>query len=206
MIEIVMGTLAMTSLLDRPAGSQRALVTYAERAWNRASIVREPDTPYHLSMFADQRLARKVHVVRGQHVMLDVDLAAFYGVRIRDLRAHVRRNKAWFPEGCMFTLTTAEVQAMLSSHSGRVYASAPVSAFNECGILSLATVLRTEQAAVVSLRLVGLFLRMRDLLIADRDIHLHLDRMAQRAGGEGGRFHAILQDLEKLLAPEQHSA
>lgn len=202
----------MTTTIITPTStaSQQALVSYVERYQPLTRIiVKEPPGHYHISALADRRLAQKVHVIRGQNAMLDSDLATFYGVQLKYLKAHVRRSKARFPEGCIFTLTAEEAQAIRSPHAALDQRSKqPVFAFTERGILTLAMVLRSEQAIDVSLRLVSLFLRMRDVLAANQDILLRLDHMAERAGGESAAFQNLLQDLEQLLAlaTDPHSA
>jgi hypothetical protein len=202
----------MTTTIITPTStaSQQALVSYVERYQPLTRIiVKEPPGHYHISALADRRLAQNVHLIRGQKVMLDSDLAVFYGVQLKYIKAHVRRSTKRFPEGCMFTLTAEEAQAIRSRHTTmdqRI--KQPIFAFNERGILTLAMVLRSEQAIAVSLRLVGLFLRMRDVLAMNQDILLRLDHMAERAGGDSAAFQTLLQDLEQLLAlaTDPHSA
>ena len=50
----------------------------------------------------------RIHVIRGEQVMLDCDLAELYGVETKNLKRQVRRNKIRFPEDFMFELTTEE--------------------------------------------------------------------------------------------------
>ncbi|MBP5201612.1 ORF6N domain-containing protein, partial [bacterium] len=51
----------------------------------------------------------KILVIRGQHVMIDRDLAELYGVETRRLNEQVRRNIERFPENFMFQLTKEEM-------------------------------------------------------------------------------------------------
>ena len=46
-----------------------------------------------------------IHIIRGQQVMLDSDLARLYGVETRVLNQAVKRNIDRFPEDFMFQLT-----------------------------------------------------------------------------------------------------
>lgn len=50
------------------------------------------------------------HVIRGQQVMIDSDLARLYGVETKRLKEQVRRNISRFPEDFMFELTKEELQ------------------------------------------------------------------------------------------------
>lgn len=50
----------------------------------------------------------KIHLIRGEQVMLDSDLAELYGVETKNLKRQVRRNAIRFPEDFMFELTPEE--------------------------------------------------------------------------------------------------
>ncbi|MBA4150711.1 MAG: ORF6N domain-containing protein, partial [Verrucomicrobia bacterium] len=49
-----------------------------------------------------------IHVIRGQKVIIDADLARIYGVETKRLNEAVRRNSERFPEHFLFRLTTTE--------------------------------------------------------------------------------------------------
>lgn len=50
-------------------------------------------------------IASKIYLIRGMKVMLDRDLAEFYGVETRVLNQAVSRNIERFPEDFMLFLT-----------------------------------------------------------------------------------------------------
>jgi hypothetical protein len=50
-------------------------------------------------------LIRRIHVIRGQRVMLDSDLAGLYQTPTFRLNEAVKRNASRFPEDFMFQLT-----------------------------------------------------------------------------------------------------
>src|SRR5689334_23256319 len=88
-----------------------------------------------------QRLDGMIHVIRGQRVMLDSDLAALYGVTTKALNQAVKRNAERFPSDFAYPLTEQEVTDLKSqivtssrSHGGR--RSAPW-VFTEHGIAML---------------------------------------------------------------------
>jgi hypothetical protein len=60
------------------------------------------------------RIAEKIHLIRGAKVMLDRDLATLYGVENRVLKQAVRRNKKRFPKDFMFELTKTEFENLRS--------------------------------------------------------------------------------------------
>ena len=94
-----------------------------------------------------------IHVIRGQKVMLDRDLAALYEVATGALNQAVRRNLDRFPDDFMFRLTVQEdenltSQSVTSSWGGR---RKPPSAFTEHGVAMLSAVLRSERAVQTSI-------------------------------------------------------
>ncbi len=59
-------------------------------------------------------IQRMVHVVRGQRVMLDFDLARLYGVPTSALNQAIRRNADRFPEDFAYQLTPQEFTGLIS--------------------------------------------------------------------------------------------
>lgn len=113
----------------------------------------------------------KVHILRGQQVMLDQDLAEIYGYQVKNLNQQVKRNLTRFSEDFMFQLTKEEVELVKSQfvtsrninyfegqEGGR--RKLPY-AFTEQGIYMLATVLRGELAEQQSIFIMRTFREMR---------------------------------------------
>lgn len=107
-----------------------------------------------------------IHVVRGQQVMLDSDLALLYQVETKRLNERVKRNKARFPESFCFQLTKEEYDHLRSQfatsgseeYGGRRYLPY---VFTESGIAMLSAVLRSDVAVEVSIRIMSSFVEMR---------------------------------------------
>ncbi len=68
-----------------------------------------------------QIIQNKIHVIRGQKVMLDIDLAELYEVETKRLKEAVRRNIDRFPLDFMFELTQQEYNFLRLRHGGRFY-------------------------------------------------------------------------------------
>ena len=68
-------------------------------------------------LIPQERIARRIFVIRGQKVMLDRDLAGLYGVKAIRLREQVKRNINRFPEDFMFQLDEAEIDFMVSQNA-----------------------------------------------------------------------------------------
>lgn len=96
-----------------------------------------------------EAVASQIHVIRGQRVMLDADLARLYRVETRALVQAVKRNPVRFPADFMFQLEPAEWEGLRSQtviskgRGGRRYA---LYAFTEHGALMLASVPNSNKA------------------------------------------------------------
>jgi hypothetical protein len=94
-----------------------------------------------------ESITDRIVTLRGQRVMLDLDLASLYGVETRRLNQQVRRNLERFPTDFMFELSPDEwkgmrLQIASSLHRTKTRNVAPL-AFTEHGCLMLANVLRS---------------------------------------------------------------
>ena len=115
-----------------------------------------------------------IYVVRGQQVMVDSDLAMLYQVETRVLNQAVKRNPSRFPERYCFQLTKEEYENLksqsvtsssvekVSGYGGR--RKLPF-VFCEQGIAMLSSVLNSEKAISVNLRIMDAFVEMRRFLI-----------------------------------------
>ena len=109
-------------------------------------------------------IQRRIMPVRGVQVMLDRDLAALYGVETRALNQAVRRNIGRFPEDFMFQLSKEDCLrsqiVTLNEARGKHLKYLPY-AFTENGIAMLSSVLRSETAIDVNIRIMRAFTAMR---------------------------------------------
>src|ERR1700677_3832688 len=118
---------------------------------------------------ADEAIISKIYVVRGKRIMLDRDLAQLYGVETRVLNQAVRRNERRFPDDFMFQLTRAEIENWMSqiviSNKERMGIRKLPLAFTEQGVVQLSSVLNSDTAIEVNIRIIRVFTRMRELLL-----------------------------------------
>ena len=105
-----------------------------------------------------------IFTVRGVQVMVDWNLAALYRVETRVMNQAVRRNENRFPERFRFRLSKPEMDELITKcdNSGRLkhYPGLPY-VFTEQGIAMLASVLKSETAVSVSIRIMDAFVEMR---------------------------------------------
>jgi hypothetical protein len=117
--------------------------------------------------------------------MLDMDLAALYGVETRALVQAVRRNPERFPADFMFQLSAQEFehwrsQIVMSNPGAKMGLRRPPYAFTEHGALQLASVLNSPRAAEMSIVVVRAFVRLRELLATHKDLAAKLRKLEQR--------------------------
>jgi hypothetical protein len=59
-----------------------------------------------------EAVERRILLIRGQKVLLDMDLAELYVVETKALKRAVRRNRSRFPFDFMFELTSEEYRIL----------------------------------------------------------------------------------------------
>ena len=105
-----------------------------------------------------EQIERAIQIVRGQRVLLDADLAQFYGVLTKALNQAVRRNAERFPADFAFQLTPQEFAALRSqivtSNVGRGGHRYRPWVFTEHGVAMLSSVLRSPTAVRVNVEII----------------------------------------------------
>jgi hypothetical protein len=146
-------------------------------------------------------VARRIHVIRGQRVMLSSDLAELYQVEVRALVQAVKRNMDRFPEDFMFQLTDAEYdnlksQIVISSWGGARRAN-PY-AFTEHGVPMLSTVLHSRRAVQVSVFIVRAFVKLREVLATNKALAQRIEQLAATQKDHAALFDLVIYDIQKL--------
>jgi phage regulator Rha-like protein len=160
----------------------------------------------------DEILVNKIHFIRGQKVMIDRDLAELYGVETKQLKRQVNRNISRFPSDFMFELTVEEYTVSRRQFGtlkqGDNLKYLPY-AFTEQGVAMLSSVLNSKQAIAVNIQIVRVFARMRELLLANKDILLKLEHLEKQlleqndhSKKQDEEIQLIFEYLRKLFNPE----
>ncbi|MCK4561185.1 MAG: ORF6N domain-containing protein [Calditrichia bacterium] len=61
------------------------------------------------------RIEKSILLIRGEKVLIDTDLASFYGVSTKRLNEQVRRNRNRFPEDFIFQLNQEEKNEVVAN-------------------------------------------------------------------------------------------
>lgn len=165
---------------------------------------------------------KRIHRVRGKSVMLDSDLAVFYGVQTFNLNKAVTRNANRFPSDFSFLLTPEEASNLifqigisssqtaanekLNKFAGRGGRRKPIRVFTEQGVAMLASVLRSPRAVAVSVALVRAFVELRELLGGYRELAGRLAELERHVAGQDGAIREIFEAIRGLLAAPEEPA
>ncbi len=140
-----------------------------------------------------------IHVLRGQQVILDADLARIYGVSTKRLNEQLRRNHQKFPKDFLFRLTKKEVENLRSQnatssswHGGRRYFPY---AFTEHGTIMAATILNSPQAIRTSVLIVRAFVRMKKLLSSSNGLSQELEALKKELRGRLDVHESAINDI-----------
>ena len=118
-----------------------------------------------------------IRIIRGQHVMLDRDLSLLYKVETKRLNEQVKRNIERFPEDFMFQLSKYDVEILKSQNATSSWGGdrrLPY-AFTEQGIAMLSSVLKSQTAVDVNIRIMRAFVSMRRFIATNSQLFQRLE-------------------------------
>jgi len=149
-------------------------------------------------------VAQRITVIRGQRVLLDADLARFYGETTKRLNQQIKRNRARFPEDFMFQLSDEEFANLRlqfatssSGHGGRRHA--PL-AFTEHGAIMASMVLNSERATALGVHVVRAFLELRGLVSANKELASKVHTLERKVSVHERNIAELVDSMAELLA------
>ena len=136
-----------------------------------------------ISILEENSIRSKIHIIRGQQVMLDFDLAEIYGYSTKAFNQQVKNNIERFDDDFRFQLSDTEVTELSRSKfltsmqtkgikGGRTYNPY---VFTEQGIYMLMTVLKGDLAVTQSKMLIRTFKEMKHFIQNNSHIFVELD-------------------------------
>ena len=164
-----------------------------------------------LTLLNNQAIENKIYTIRGLQVMLDRDLAEMYAVETRALNQAVKRNSDRFPQEFMFQMTQSELenwksQIVISNKEIMGLRKLPF-VFTEHGVSMLASVLKSDTATKVSLKIIRTFINMRNFLKNNASIFAKIDSIEKRQITyeikNDSKVDAILNAIEEKGAPQK---
>jgi hypothetical protein len=147
----------------------------------------------------------QIHVIRGVSVILDVDLAALYGVAPGALLQAVRRNRNRFPSDFIFQLNNQELanlksQSVISSstrqHGGRRHRNW---AFTEQGVAMLSSVLRSDTAVRVNIEIMRAFVRLRRAALVSGQVMALVEDLSKRVDVHDAVITDLVESIRQMV-------
>jgi hypothetical protein len=154
------------------------------------------------ALVAFKEISHRILEIRGQTVMLDADLAEIYGVQTKRLNEQVKRNIERFPEDFMFKLTKDELSELVANcdrFKNLKHSTSLPNAFTEHGALMLASVLKSDIAIHASLEIVRAFVKMREMILANKDLAKKIASLESRLTKHDGHFKIVFDALRDLM-------
>ena len=154
-------------------------------------------------------IERQIYSIRGHRVMLDIDLAEFYGVPTKRLNEQVKRNLKRFPKDFMFRLTRRQTQTVLSLRSQfaslkrgrhRKYAA---QVFSEQGVAMLSSVLNSERSIAVNIAIMRAFVKTREVSATHKDLARQIRDMESKYDAN---FREVFETIYRLVEPASEPA
>ena len=145
-----------------------------------------------------ENIVSQIHFIRGEKVILDVDLAILYGVATKQLTRAVRRNSGRFPLDFMFQLSVEEMKILrsqfgTSSWGGRRYHPY---AFTEQGVAMLSGILKSKRAIEVNVEIMRSFVKLRLWLSSHKELERKLDSIEKKYDGQ---FKVVFEAIRLLM-------
>ena len=151
------------------------------------------------------KIEKRILLIRGEKVIIDTDLAEFYGVPSKRLNEQVKRNKNRFPEDFMFQLNGEEKLEVVAKcdHLAKIkYSKALPHAFTEHGAIMAASVLNSPQAIEVSIFIVRAFVKIRQVISEHKELARKISLIERNLSGHEEQIAAIIKTIQQLIKRE----
>ncbi|MCF6142233.1 ORF6N domain-containing protein [Flavobacterium sp. K77] len=151
-------------------------------------------------------LQTKIHVMQGQNVILDYDLAALYEVETKVLNQAVKRNSKRFPSDFMFQLTDSEYASLrsqivtLDANGRGKHRKYNPYAFTEQGIAMLSGILNSDVAIHVNIAIMRTFVHIRKYALEHKEFN---ERMLEIEAKYDKKFSDVYEALNYLIQKEE---
>lgn len=177
----------------------------------------QPVSTQALDIYTQDTIQSRILTIRGVQVMLDRDLAMLYQVETKNLNKAVKRNIERFPDDFMFQLTKEEWDALRfqfatsngtdealkfqngTSKTGRGGTRYLPYVFTEEGVGQLSAVLKSETAAVVSVRIQRAFVAMRKYISANAGLFQRIESLEAYRLETKQEFKAIGERFDQIM-------
>ena len=152
-------------------------------------------------------LSSKIYTIRNQKIMLDKDLAELFEVKPYRMREQITRNVDKFPEHFMFRLTEIEAEIMIAEkaiESKKVLGGSLPYVFTEHGVLQLANVLKSPRATEMSIKIIEVFVNLRNFLIDNLNLKMEVEMIKKRLINQDKNIELVFSYLDELIEKQEN--
>lgn len=149
----------------------------------------------------------KIYLIRNFKVMLDSDLAKMFEVTPRRLREQVARNPNKFPEHFVFRLNEVETEIMISDNvipSKQALGGSLPYVFTEHGILQLSNVVKSERATQMSIKIIEIFVSMREFLTNNLSVKLEIEEIKKKLINHDKNIELVFSYLDEMMEKQDN--
>jgi len=150
-------------------------------------------------------IQHRILLIREKKVIIDADLAEFYGVTTKALNQAVRRNNERFPEDFMFQLNkTEKIEVVTNCDHLEKLKYSPVNplVFTEHGALMAASILNSTRAVEVSLYIVRAFVALRRAVSEHKELSQKIIQLERKLADHDDQIIAIIKVIKELTSPK----
>lgn len=154
----------------------------------------------------DEIILNKIYFFRGHKVMIDKDLSELYQVETRRLNEQVKRNLKRFPEDFMFQLSEKEFEILKSQNATSSWGGTrklPY-AFTEHGVLMLSSVLNSNRAIDVNIKIMRIFTRIRQLFTENTELRLALEKLEKKSDNHSKNIEVLFRYIDELIEKKEN--
>ena len=161
-----------------------------------------------LLILSDEAITSKIYIIRGKKVMLDRDIAELYQVDTKVLKQAVKRNLEIFPNHFMFEMNDSEFEnwrsQFVTSNSDKMGLRYKPFCFTEHGVLQTENILKSSRAKQISIRIIEVFVKMREVILAHNEIRLEIEHIKKKINNHDKNIELVFQYLDELLMKKEN--
>ena len=151
------------------------------------------------------KIEKRILLIRGEKVIVDADLAEFYGVPTKRLNEQVKRNKDRFPGDFLFQLSAEEKTEVVANcdHLAKLkYSKTLPHAFTEHGAIMAASVLNSQRAVEVSIYIVRAFVKIRRMISENKELSRRIVQIERHLADHDEQIIELIKAIKQFLKPD----
>ncbi len=119
-----------------------------------------------MQIVKQEQVQEKIIAIRGQQIIIDMDVAELYGIETREVNQAVKNNAEKFPDGYLFELEDTEKNELIKNFDRfkkLKHSAVPLKGFTEKGLYMMATILKSPKAVETTIAIIDTFAKVKEL-------------------------------------------